>query len=67
MNSGGSLLCSLLGHADARPAPLENRNTNVLYKGSMPGVLLEALIKEGGAWLEFYDPAECERLAEVIG
>ena len=67
VNSGGSLLFSLLGHADARPAPLEDRNTNVLYQGSMPDVLLDSLIKEGGAWLEFYHPAECERLAELIG
>ena len=67
VNSGGSVLFRLLGHADAAPIPLENRNTNLLYKGSMAEVLLKALFEEGGAWSELYDAAECARLADLIG
>ncbi|MDE0001851.1 MAG: hypothetical protein OXQ29_04065 [Rhodospirillaceae bacterium] len=66
VDSGGSVLFRLLGHADAVPIPLENRNTNLLYKGSMADVLLRALMEEGGAWSEFYEPAECERAADLI-
>ena len=66
VSSGGSYLFRLLGHADAAPVPLENRNSNLLYKGAMADVLLEALTREGGAWSEFYDAAECDRLADLL-
>ena len=66
VNSGGSVLFRLLGQAGAAPTSLENRNTNLLYQGAAPEVLLEALIEAGGAWSQFYDRAECERLADLI-
>ena len=64
--SGGQALFRKIGHPDARPVPLENRNGNALYSDVEPDALLQALMKAGGAWSEFYSPADCERVAGMI-
>lgn len=66
VSSGGEALFRRMGRTAARPFQLENRNENLLYRDTEPEVLLEALIRGGGAWSEFYDAPECERLAETL-
>ena len=66
VSSGGTALFQRMGRTAARSTPLENRNTSLLYRDTEPEVLLQALIRCGGAWSEFYDAAECERLADLI-
>lgn len=66
VSSDGAVLFQRMGRAAASSISLENRNTNLLYRGTEPAVLLDALIESGGAWSEFYDAAECERLAEEL-
>ena len=66
VDSGGRGLFHLLGHAQARPAILKNQNSNALYDKAMIHTLLRDLLKTGGAWTQFYSPADCERVADRI-
>ena len=66
VSSGGLALFRLVGRGGAPPSRLENRNGNLMYRGTAPDVLLEALLKEGGAWSEFYAAADCEQVADMI-
>ena len=66
VSSGGLVLFRLIGRAAAPPVPLENRNASLLYRGVALDTLLAALMKESGAWSEFYAAADCEQVADVI-
>ena len=64
--SGGRALFGRLGHADAAFVSLENRNGNGAYAGVEVDKLLSALVIEGGPWTDFYNLADCERVADMI-
>lgn len=66
VQSGGRALFRVLGHADAAPAPLKNRNRNPMYRGVATDTLLSALLREPGPWSEFYSVADCESAADMI-
>ena len=66
VDSGGLTLFRLLGAADVSLVPLDNRNGNPVYATASPGKLCEALVKQGGAWTEFYSAAECREVANLI-
>ena len=55
-----------LGHADARPVDLTNRNHSALYDEAMIDTLLAALLDSGGHWTRFYGREACERVADGI-
>ena len=66
VESGGSALFRRLGHPDAEPVRLENRNRSALYDAATVDALLAALLDAGGAWTHFYGRADCERVADRI-
>ena len=66
VESGGRALFRRLGRSNACPESLQNRNANSLYRGAGVDALLEALLKAGGAWSEYYSGSDCERVADVI-
>ena len=66
VESGGLALFRRLGHAGAKSARLKSQNANVLYDKAMIDTLLKALLETGGAWTQFYRPADCERVADRI-
>ena len=66
VESGGLALFQRIGHADAPRAILENRNGSRLYDRSGVDTLLAALVRDGGAWLDFYTVADCEQVAGMI-
>ena len=66
VGSGGLTLFHSLGHARARPAPLKNRNDNVLYDKATIDTLLKVLLESGGIWTRFYSPADCVAVADRI-
>ena len=66
VESGGSVLFRRLGHPDAQPVRLENRNRSALYDAATIDALLAALLETGGAWMDFYQRADCERVADEI-
>ena len=66
VDSGGLALSHLLGHARSRPTILKNQNSNALCDKTMIDTLLRGLLKTGGAWTQFYNPEDCERVAAGI-
>ena len=64
--SGGRTLFDRLGRGDAPVVPLENRNGNRAYASTEIGRLLNTLVRESGAWTEFYTVTDCERVANMI-
>ena len=66
VDSGGLALFHLLGHSRAQSVILKNQNSNALYDRAMIHTLLGELLKTGGAWMQFYNPEDCERVADRI-
>ena len=65
-SGGGVALFRRLGHAGALPAELKSRNHSGLYDEAVIDTLLGALLDSGGQWTQFYRPADCERVADMI-
>ena len=66
VDSGGVALFRRLGHAEAGPVDLKNRNSNPLYDRASVDTLLKALLDAGGLWMHYYSPADCEQVADRI-
>ena len=66
VETGGVALFRRLGHAGALPAELTSRNHSALYDEAVIDTLLGALLDSGGQWTQFYRPADCERVADMI-
>ena len=66
IETGGMALFRSIGHAQAQPVALKNRNDNVLYGSEMVDSLLKALLESGGIWTRFYRPSDCEQVADRI-
>ena len=45
---------------------MTSRNHSALYDAAVIDMLLGALLDNGGHWMRFYHPADCERVAEMI-
>ena len=66
IETGGMALFRTIGHAQARPTALKNRNDNALCGSAMVETLLKALLETGGYWTSFYRPSDCEQVADRI-
>ena len=69
VETNGASLASLLGRPKPPPPdvqPLASRNANAAYAGVAAEELADLLIRDGGAWTEFYSVADVEAAARGL-